>query len=50
MGKKMWAFGPAKNLVQGHIMTLKQFPPRSASMANQQAMDAQSREDQGLAE
>jgi len=50
MGDKMWTFGPAKNLVQKHLMTLKQFPPRGASMANVEAIEQQTREDQGLAQ
>ena len=50
MGKKMWAFGPAKNLVVQHIQTLKQFPPRGSSLANQAAMQRQATEDNGLAQ
>ena len=50
MGKKMWAFGPAKTLIQQHMVTLKQFPPRGVSMANQAAMQEQAKGEQGLAQ
>jgi hypothetical protein len=50
MGKKMWAFGPAKNLVADHLTTLAQFPPRGSAMANQAAIEKQVTEDNGLAQ
>jgi arylsulfatase A-like enzyme len=50
MGKKMWTFGPAKNIIQQHLMTFKKFPPRDAAMANQAVIDQQTREEQGLAQ
>ena len=50
MGKKMWAFGPAKNLVVDHLTTLAQFPPRGSSMANQAEIEKQVTEDNGLAQ
>ncbi len=31
LGKNMWAFGPAKRIVQQHLATFSEFPPRSAS-------------------
>ncbi len=31
LGKKMWAFGPAKRLVQQHIASMQAFPPRRPS-------------------
>ncbi|MCP4890488.1 MAG: arylsulfatase [Planctomycetaceae bacterium] len=31
LGKNMWAFGPAKRIIQGHLATFKAFPPRSES-------------------
>jgi arylsulfatase len=31
LGKNMWAFGPAKRIIQGHLATFKDFPPRSES-------------------
>jgi arylsulfatase len=49
MGKKMWAFGPAKALVQQHLMSLKAYPPRG-TLQNQAMIDQQSRQEQGLAQ
>lgn len=31
LGKNMWAFGPAKRIVQEHLATFKEFPSRSTS-------------------
>ena len=31
LGKNMWAFGPAKRIVQQHLATFKDFPSRSDS-------------------
>lgn len=50
MGKKMWAFGPAKNLVMEHLATLKAFPPRGSNPANQASIEKQASEDNGLAQ
>ena len=50
MGKKMWAFGPAKNLVLQHLATLQEFPPRSSAPANQAVIKQQASEDNGLAQ
>lgn len=50
MGKKMWAFGPAKNLVMKHLATLKAFPPRGAEPANKASIEKQASEDNGLAQ
>lgn len=50
MGKKMWAFGPAKALIQEHVGTLKEFPPRGSAMQNQERIEAQSKNDDGLAQ
>ena len=50
MGKKMWAFGPAKALIQEHVMTLKAFPPRGSAMNNQDRIEAQAKSDDGLAQ
>jgi arylsulfatase len=50
MGKKMWAFGPAKTLVMKHLETLQAFPPRGATPANQAAIQQQVTEDNGLAQ
>ncbi|MDB4759923.1 arylsulfatase, partial [bacterium] len=30
MGKKMWAFGPAKTIVQQHMATFQQWPVPTA--------------------
>lgn len=50
MGKKMWAFGPAKTIVQQHLMSFKSFPPRGSSMQNQLAIEEQTKNEQGLAQ
>jgi len=50
MGKKMWAFGPAKNLVLQHLATLQEFPPRGSAPANQAEIEKQASEDNGLAQ
>ena len=34
-GKKMRAFGPAKNLFVQHLATLKEFPPRGAALSSE---------------
>ena len=49
MGDKMWAFGPAKNLVVEHMMTLQEFPPRDAPPSNAHA-ERQATQDNGLAQ
>ena len=41
MGKKMWAFGPAKTLIQKHVMTLKKFPTRGAVANNHKSIEDQ---------
>lgn len=40
LGKKMWAFGPAKKIVQRHLATFKQWPPIS-EMAKDNAKNLQ---------
>jgi arylsulfatase len=50
MGKKMWAFGPAKTIVQQHLMSFKKFPPRGSAMQNQAAIEEQTKNEQGLAQ
>lgn len=51
MGKKMWAFGPTKRLVQQHIASLAEFPPRRASTSsNADEMKERAREDHGFAQ
>ena len=50
MGNKMWAFGPAKNLVVEHMATLQAFPPRDAPASDQTHAGQQAGEDNGLAQ
>lgn len=50
MGRKMWAFGPAKNLVQQHLATLAEYPPRGTAMVNQAAIEQQATEESGLSQ
>ena len=50
MGNKMWAFGPAKGIVQAHLGSLKAFPPRGRPLGNEQSIDAHTTEDRGLAQ
>jgi arylsulfatase len=51
LGKKMWAFGPTRRLVQRHLATLQEFPPRRASPgANAEEMLKEASEDNGLAQ
>ncbi len=43
---KMWAFGPAKRVVQGHLATVEAFPSRSeSSRSNAEEIKEQVRED-----
>jgi len=50
MGKKMWAFGPAKVAIQRHLATLKEFPPRGSAMQNEASIEAHSEGESGLAQ
>ena len=50
LGDKMWAFGPAARIVQQHIATLKAFPPRSASLANEEQIKEQTASELGLSQ
>ncbi|MET0068053.1 MAG: arylsulfatase [Candidatus Thiodiazotropha sp.] len=50
MGKKMWAFGPAKQLVARHLATLQEFPPRGAKVSNAETVERQVSEEQGLSQ
>lgn len=50
MGDKMWAFGPAARIVQQHVATLKQFPPRSAALSNEEQIKEQTETELGLAQ
>ncbi len=50
LGHKMWAFGPARRLVQRHLATMQAFPPRRLSaMANHQDMSERAAEEHGMA-
>lgn len=42
MGKKMWAFGPARDIVRAHLATFNEWPPISeAAKANKQNLQEQ---------
>ncbi len=41
MGNKMWAFGPAARMVQQHLATFQDFPPRGAAVGNQAHVEEQ---------
>ena len=46
LGKNMWAFGPAKRIVQQHLATFQAFPSRSESAhSNASEMGEKARED-----
>ena len=46
LGKNMWAFGPAKRIVQSHLATFQTFPPRRVSArSNASEIKEQVRED-----
>ena len=48
---KMWAFGPAKRLIQGHLATFKESPPRSPSVSsNAEEMREEAEAEHGFAE
>lgn len=47
LGKNMWAFGPAKRIIQNHLATFKEFPSRSNSAnANSAEMKERAGEDE----
>lgn len=50
MGKKMWAFGPAKHLIQQHMQSLQAYPPRGTPIANQAEIEAHAAGESGLAQ
>lgn len=51
MAHKMWAFGPARRLVQQHLATMEDYPPRRPSAtSNQKEMTEEMAEDQGFAQ
>ncbi len=51
LAHKMWAFGPAKRIVQQHLATFQEFPPRRPSaVSNVQETGEKMREEHGLAQ
>ena len=47
LGKNMWAFGPAKRIIQRHLATFKEFPSRSESaQSNAKEMGEKARQDE----
>ncbi len=51
MAKKMWAFGPTRQLVLRHLATLQEFPPRRPSaVSNAKEMLEEASEEHGLAQ
>lgn len=50
MGKKMWAFGPAKNIVMQHLGSLQAFPPRGSAPASQAHVERQVSEESGISQ
>ncbi len=51
LAHKMWAFGPAKRIIQQHLATFKAFPPRHASAAsNAEEMGERVRQEHSLAQ
>ncbi|MGO1120661.1 arylsulfatase [Rhodovibrionaceae bacterium A322] len=50
LGKKMWAYGPAKVVVQEHLKSLEAFPPRGQVLANQTEVEAHVTMESGMAQ
>ena len=51
LAHKMWAFGPAKRIVQRHLATFKEFPPRHHSaVSNAPEMNEKSKQEHGFAQ
>lgn len=50
MGNKMWAFGPAARLVQSHLSTLAEFPPRGKAVTNQEHVEEQISTEGGMSQ
>jgi len=50
MGNKMWAFGPAARIVQNHLATFAEFPPRGASVGNEKHVQEQVSTDIGFSQ
>ena len=50
MGNKMWAFGPAAGLVQRHLATFAEFPPRGSAVTNQAHVEEQISSEGGMSQ
>ena len=50
MGNKMWAFGPAARLVQAHLATFADFPPRGAAVTNEAHVQEQVSTEGGMSQ
>ncbi|MGJ8585385.1 MAG: arylsulfatase [Marinosulfonomonas sp.] len=50
MGNKMWAFGPAARLVQKHLTTFSEFPPRGTAVTNQAHVEEQISSEGGMSQ
>lgn len=50
MGNKMWAFGPAARIVQAHLATFEEFPPRGRPIANQSHVEEQTATEGGISQ
>ncbi|MEP5378899.1 MAG: sulfatase-like hydrolase/transferase, partial [Hyphomicrobiales bacterium] len=50
MGNKMWAFGPAAGLVQRHLATFAEFPPRGSAVTNQAHVEEQISTEGGMSQ
>ncbi|WP_422048668.1 arylsulfatase [Shimia sp.] len=50
MGNKMWAFGPAAKLVQKHLTTFEDFPPRGVAVTNQEHVEEQIATEGGMSQ
>ncbi|MGX9350237.1 arylsulfatase [Shimia sp. W99] len=50
MGNKMWAFGPAARLVQAHLGTFADFPPRGAAVKNEAHVQEQTASEGGFSQ
>ncbi len=50
MGNKMWAFGPAAKIVQNHLSTFKDYPPRGSDITNQSHVEEQISTEGGMSQ
>ncbi len=50
MGKKMWAFGPAARLVQAHLATFADYPPRGGGIQNEEHVKEQTSSEGGFSQ